>query len=102
MLLFRPTPWIETDSSQQRQGVFMTVRSCLRHVLNILNRKKLARRKITFFFYYFILSSFKIFSFLRLFMTRDMMLLSLTMLFTGLVRSLCFGVYSTVIGYTKG
>ena len=51
--------------------------------------------------YYFILSSFKIFSFLRLFMTRDMMLLSLTMLFTGLVRSLCFGVYSTVIGYTK-
>ena len=31
-----------------------------------------------------------------------MLLLSSTMLFTGLVRSLCFGVYSAVIGYTKG
>ena len=38
---------------------------------------------------------------LRLFLTMDMMLLSTTMLFTGLVRSLCFGVYSAVIGYTK-
>ena len=39
---------------------------------------------------------------LRLFLTRDMLMLSSTMLFTGLVRSLCFGVYSAVIGYTKG
>ena len=38
---------------------------------------------------------------LRLFLTRDMLMLSSTMLFTGLVRSLCFGVYSAVIGYTK-
>ena len=33
--------------------MFMAVRSCLRHVLNILNRKKLARRKITFYFLLF-------------------------------------------------